>query len=161
MRIGEVARRVGVSADTVRFYERAGWSPRPARQRGNDYRQYNERDVEHLRLLIDLRRLDIPLDEAARLAGWCHSGHCAQTSDQLPKLIDERRMEIAERVARLNELDARLAQLARHLASHSSALRVLDAGTPCCAAADAIVTAAETGCTSCVGPPQPTPNGAG
>ena len=28
MRIGELAERVGVSTDTVRFYERSGWLPR-------------------------------------------------------------------------------------------------------------------------------------
>ena len=44
-----------MSTDTVRFYERSGWLPRPAR-RDNDYREYGDPDVEHLRLLIDLRR---------------------------------------------------------------------------------------------------------
>src|SRR3990172_9522048 len=68
MRIGELARRVGVSTDTVRFYERSGWLPRASR-RANAYRDYRESDAEHLRLLIDLRRLDIPLQELdARLA---------------------------------------------------------------------------------------------
>jgi DNA-binding transcriptional MerR regulator len=53
MRIGELAREVGVSTDTVRFYERSGWLPRAAR-RDNDYRDYGPNDVEHLRLLIEL-----------------------------------------------------------------------------------------------------------
>ena len=61
MQIGELARRVGVSTDTVRFYERSGWLPRASR-RENAYRDYRESDAEHLRLLIDLRRLDIPLE---------------------------------------------------------------------------------------------------
>jgi DNA-binding transcriptional MerR regulator len=43
------------------------------------YRDYAGSDVEHLRLLIELRRLDVPLDDAARIAGWCHSG-AASTS---------------------------------------------------------------------------------
>jgi DNA-binding transcriptional MerR regulator len=37
MRIGELSTRVGVSTDAIRFYERSGWLPRPAR-RDNDYR---------------------------------------------------------------------------------------------------------------------------
>ena len=68
MRIGELARAVGVSTDTVRFYERSGWLPRASR-RDNAYREYGAPDVEHLRLLIDLRRLDVPLEDAARIAG--------------------------------------------------------------------------------------------
>src|SRR5262245_58059554 len=102
MRIGELATEIGVSTDTVRFYERAGWLPRPAR-RENAYREYSAADVDHLRLLIDLRRLDIPLDEAARVASWCHSGHCAETVTELPSVIANQRAEIRERVARLEE----------------------------------------------------------
>jgi DNA-binding transcriptional MerR regulator len=75
MRIGELADRVGVSTDTLRFYERSGWLPRPERQQ-NSYREYDEKDVEHIRLLIDLRRLELPLEDAARIASWCHPGHC-------------------------------------------------------------------------------------
>ena len=64
MRIGELADAVGVSTDTVRFYERSGWLPRASR-RDNAYREYGHADVEHLRLIIDLRRLDLPLEDAA------------------------------------------------------------------------------------------------
>jgi len=68
MRIGELAEAVGVSTDTVRFYERSGWLPRASR-RDNTYREYGPADVEHLRLIIDLRRLDLPLEDAARILG--------------------------------------------------------------------------------------------
>jgi DNA-binding transcriptional MerR regulator len=69
MRIGELATNLGITPDTVRFYEREGLLPR-ARRRDNGYRDYTAAEVGHLRLLIDLRRLDVPLDEAARIAGW-------------------------------------------------------------------------------------------
>ncbi len=68
MRIGELAEAVGVSTDTVRFYERSGWLPRASR-RDNAYREYGPADVEHLRLIIDLRRLDLPLEDAAQNRG--------------------------------------------------------------------------------------------
>lgn len=154
MRIGELAERVGISPDTVRFYERSGWLPRPAR-RDNDYRDYAEADVEHLRLLIDLRRLDLPLDDAARIATWCHSGHCADTRTALPALIAARRADVAARMAGLAELDARLADLERHLtASRRSPLTVLADGgaAACCDAAEAIVGSAEGGCACCPAP---------
>ena len=114
MRIGELAERVGVSTDTVRFYERSGWLPRASR-RENTYREYGDADVEHLRLLIDLRRLDVPLDDAAKIASWCHSGHCGDSTAELPHLIAERRADVASRIAGLQALDARLASLERHL----------------------------------------------
>ena len=151
MRIGELADRVGVAADTVRFYERAGWLPRPARQ-GNGYREYGDADVEHLRLLIDLRRLELPLDQAARLASYCHSGHCADTSAELPGLIAVRRSEVAERIERLRELEARLADLERHVVEARPVRRplsVLAEPAACCDAASAVTGIAEGGCACC------------
>jgi DNA-binding transcriptional MerR regulator len=151
MRIGELARQVGVSTDTVRFYERSGWLP-PASRRDNAYRDYADGDVEHLRLLIELRRLDVPLDDAARLAGWCHSGHCADTSSELPDLIAQRRAEVAERMAGLRALDARLAALERHLVRPRRALPILDGqSAACCDAAGAVVVGTAGGCSCCSG----------
>ena len=149
MRIGELARQVGVSTDTVRFYERSGWLPRASR-RDNDYREYGEPDVEHLRLLIELRRLEVPLDDAARIAGWCHAGHCADTSAELPRLIDQRRADIAERIAGLEALDARLAGLGRHLVKPGRSVAVIEVGGACCEAAEAVVGTADGGCSCCV-----------
>ena len=148
MRIGELADRVGVSADTLRFYERSGWLPRPER-RGNAYREYAENDVEHIRLLIDLRRLDIPLEDAARIASWCHAGHCGDTTLELPAIIARRRAEVAERMAGLAALDARLETLQRHLARARPALNVLSSGAPCCDVAHAVIGNAEGSCACC------------
>jgi DNA-binding transcriptional MerR regulator len=147
MRIGELAKQVGVSTDTVRFYERSGWLPPPSR-RDNDYREYRESDVEHLRLLIDLRRLDVPLGDAGQIANWCHSGHCANTTEQLPRMIAERRAEIADRIAGLQDLDARLAGLTRHITRSRRTITVLAASGSCCEAANAVLQSAE-GCSCC------------
>jgi len=146
VRIGELAEAVGVSTDTVRFYERSGWLPRASR-RDNAYRDYGQSDLEHLRLIIDLRRLDLPLEDAARIAGWCHSGHCVDSTAELPRMIEDRRAAIGERIARLQELDARLAGLLGHLRRPRASLAVIDG--PCCDAADAVVGAVEGGCPCC------------
>jgi DNA-binding transcriptional MerR regulator len=135
-----------MSTDTVRFYERSGWLPRAAR-RDNAYRDYAEEDVEHLRLLIELRRLDVPLADAAKIAGWCHSGHCADASAELPELIRRRRADVATRIAGLQALDSRLATLERHLSGGGRTLAMLDASSAaCCDAAGAVV---DGGCVCC------------
>jgi DNA-binding transcriptional MerR regulator len=147
MQIGELARRVGTTTDTVRFYEKSGWLPRAAR-RGNAYREYGEDEVEHLRLLIELRRLGLPLADAATIAGWCHAGHCADTTTALPALLREQRAEVVERIASLRELDRRLAALERHLANARSLPMLETAQDACCPAAAAVVDG-EVGCACC------------
>ena len=134
MRIGELASDLGVSADTLRFYERSGYLPRPERAE-NSYREYTPADVERIRLLLELRRLDLPLDEAARLAGWCQSGHCAETTVELPALIAAKRADLRDRIDGLGQLDTRLASLERHLSL--SELPMVGATAPCCSAAAA------------------------
>jgi DNA-binding transcriptional MerR regulator len=148
MQIGELARRVGTSTDTVRFYERSGWLPRATR-RGNSYRDYGDDEVEHLRLLIELRRLGLPLADAATIAGWCHAGHCGDSTSALPGLLREQRADVANRIASLRELDARLERLERHI-SASRSLPVLGDGASgaCCAAADAVLDG-ESACACC------------
>ena len=47
LRIGEVAARTGVSCDTVRYYERLGLVPKPARTDAG-YRQYPESAVRRI-----------------------------------------------------------------------------------------------------------------
>jgi DNA-binding transcriptional MerR regulator len=151
VRIGELAGRVGVTADTVRFYERSGWLPRAARM-DNRYRDYGEADLEHLRLLIELRRMDVPLEDAARIAGWCHSGHCDETTTQLPRLIAQRRADIAARVAGLLALDRRLEALERHIERRpGGGLPVLASPAACCDAAGAVLGESGAPCGCCTG----------
>lgn len=147
MRIGELAQQLGVSSDTLRFYERAGWLPRPERAE-NGYRSYRSEDVEHLRLLLNLRRIDLPLEEAAQLASWCHAGHCEATSSSLPGLIANRRSEIRGRMDDLRRLDERLAELQAHLGAEAG-LRVIGSTAPCCSSAAAVFDAVEGGCRCC------------
>jgi DNA-binding transcriptional MerR regulator len=62
MKIGEVAREAGVSIDTVRFYERRGILPAPAR-RPSGYRVFTPAAVERIRMARALQHLGLTLDE--------------------------------------------------------------------------------------------------
>jgi DNA-binding transcriptional MerR regulator len=135
VRIGELARELGVSADTLRFYERSGFLPHLPRTE-NGYREYGPADVERIRLMLDLRRLDLSVTDAARLAGWCQAGHCSDMSEALPAMLAARRAAIGERIRGLRELDRRLAQLESHLAL--TPLTLVGSDGPCCAAAAAV-----------------------
>ncbi len=114
MRIGELAKRLGTTPDAIRFYERSGFVPAGART-ANGYREYGEHDLSRLRLLIGLRSLDLPLDQAAELADLCSEDRCDQVSDELRGAVADKRAEIARRADELHYLDDRLAHLAGEL----------------------------------------------
>lgn len=62
MKIGEVAAAAGVTVDTIRFYERRGVLPEPAR-RPSGYREYPAEIVERIRLARSLQGVGLTLDE--------------------------------------------------------------------------------------------------
>jgi MerR family transcriptional regulator, copper efflux regulator len=64
--IGEAARSLGVSVDTLRYYERIGLVPRPARTSGNA-RLYDEQDVSRLRFIRRAQKMDFSLEEIGML----------------------------------------------------------------------------------------------
>jgi DNA-binding transcriptional MerR regulator len=68
LRIGEVARRVGVTTRTIRSYEELGLLGSGDREKGA-HRTYAEADVAHLQELIRLRDLlGLSLEELVELA---------------------------------------------------------------------------------------------
>jgi len=116
MRIGELAKTLGTTPEAIRFYERQGLLAGPARQ-SSGYRNYGPAEADRLRLLLGLRRLDLPLHEAARLATLCMDGYCAKVSDDLRRSLPAQRAKVRRQIGELRHLEARLADLERNLAA--------------------------------------------
>jgi len=63
MKIGEIAGRAGVTVDTVRFYERVGVLPAPART-ASGYRDYQPDTIERIQLTRELQAIGFTLNDA-------------------------------------------------------------------------------------------------
>jgi DNA-binding transcriptional MerR regulator len=85
IRIGELARQLGTTTKTLRFYEQTGLLPPPART-GSAYRVYDAQAVRTARLVLELRRLGLALDELRALLD--RSGP-ASRRQRLLALMDE------------------------------------------------------------------------
>jgi len=122
--VSQLAKRAGVAASAVRWYEAIGALP-PAPRASNGYRAYGEPDLARLRLVVSLRRLGMPPVEAGRLATLCMA-HGTVDLDLVP-FIAEQRTAIARQRDDLDRLEAELTDLeltidaaARHRATRET-----------------------------------------
>ena len=67
--IGELARRVGVSAKTIRYHEDTGVLP-PAERLPKGYRVYGAEDQARLRFVRGARSLGLTLEDIAKVLAF-------------------------------------------------------------------------------------------
>ena len=68
MRIGDVAREVGTTTRTIRYYEEIGLLPESDERPAGGHRLYTEADVDRLREIVRLKEvLNLSLDELKTL----------------------------------------------------------------------------------------------
>lgn len=108
MRIGELAKKAGCGADTVRYYEREGLLPPPGRSEGN-YRLYDAGHLARLAFIRNCRALEMSLGEIRTLLG-VKDGDGADCSG-VTALLDAHIGHVDERIARLAALREQLAGL--------------------------------------------------
>jgi DNA-binding transcriptional MerR regulator len=100
MKIGEVAADAGVTVDTVRFYERVGVLPPPARTESG-YRDYAAGTVERIRLTRELQGLGFTLADAvdALAAHDAGGATCESERWRLQAVLDRVDAKLAELTA--------------------------------------------------------------
>jgi MerR family copper efflux transcriptional regulator len=100
MLIREVAAVLGISADTVRYYEREGLlDDRHVARRPNGYREYGAGAVERLRLLLQARRSGMSIAEVKTLAAAFDDG--TLTIDRQLEFLGEKLADLDRRAAEL------------------------------------------------------------
>lgn len=98
--ISEVAARTGMSAHTLRWYERIGLTPRIDRSHTGQ-RRFSDRDLEWLRLLAKLRRTGMPVADMVRYAELVRAGE--HTFAERRALLVATRENVLRQIAELQE----------------------------------------------------------
>jgi DNA-binding transcriptional MerR regulator len=107
VKISDLADRVGVATSTVRYYERIGLLTPPART-GSGYRDYDDADAARLLFISRARRMGLTCDQVIGLLPIWDGTNCGAAHERVRQLIDEKRREIALRIAELTEFSAQL-----------------------------------------------------
>jgi Cd(II)/Pb(II)-responsive transcriptional regulator len=108
MKIGELAKLTDAQVETIRYYEREGLLPAPARSDGN-YRLYTQAHVERLTFIRNCRSLDMTLEEIRSLLNLRDSPQ--DQCENVNALIDEHIEHVNARITSLQALQTQLLDL--------------------------------------------------
>ena len=108
--IGALAKRSGVRAETIRYYETEGLLPKPERTAGG-YRLYDASDVERLSFIRQARDLGFTLDTVRRLLGL--ADRKVNTCDEVRELAGSHLAEVRAKLADLRRMERVLSSLVR------------------------------------------------
>ncbi|MBI2735935.1 MAG: helix-turn-helix domain-containing protein [Rhodospirillales bacterium] len=108
--IGALAKRSGVLAETIRYYETEGLLRKPERSAGG-YRLYNASDVERLSFIRQARELGFKLDAVRRLLGL--ADRKVNTCDEVRELAGAHLAEVRAKLADLRRMERVLSDLVR------------------------------------------------
>lgn len=123
--MGELCRRTGLSARTVRYYEELGLLP-GVRRRAGGRRVYGEDELERLHFIGRLKTLGLSLGEIKELnALYAHAGSTHDMLQRLHALLSDHLGELDQRIASLTQLRQEMSSYRTHVAR-----RLRDAAGP-------------------------------
>jgi DNA-binding transcriptional MerR regulator len=105
MLIGTVAKKIGLSVDAIRFYERNALLPQPPRTEGG-FRQYGEGDVETLAFIRRVQGLGFKLSEIRGLLNL--RGSRLQPCAPVHRRLEEKLVDVRRKLADLQKLEHEL-----------------------------------------------------
>lgn len=108
MKIGDLAQATFCTVETVRYYEREGLLPAPARSSGN-YRLYGPAHVERLRFIRHCRSLDMTHEEIRTLLTFRDAPE--KKCDEVDALLDQHIGHVTQRIEELKALARELKEL--------------------------------------------------
>lgn len=106
MKIGQLAGAAGVHVETIRYYQRMGLMPQPARLHGA-VRRYEKEAVERLRFIKRAQALGFSLEEVKLLLDLAVGQHCGETrtlAQQKLHLVQSKISDLQRMQRALNKL---------------------------------------------------------
>ena len=126
--IGALGRLTGVNIETIRYYERIGLLPRPARTTGNR-RMYGGADVRRLTFVRKARDLGFPIETVRALLDLADQPE--RPCDEVDALVVRQLGEVERKIADLERLREELDRLAHQCqGGRVSECRIIEALSP-------------------------------
>jgi len=130
--IGDIAKLLGISQRSIRYYEELGLI-KPLRTEGG-FRMYAEAQVERLRTVLLLKELGMTLEEIQSLIKLWHEGTPAEVTPKMRETL----------CARLNQFEMMIEKYRLGIEQLNQVLKLLNLCGSCGHQAE------ETACTTCI-----------
>lgn len=98
MRIAEVSKEYGISADTLRYYERIGLLPRVHRNE-NGVRDYDEQGCARIKFVKCMRGASVSIEALIEYMQLLEQGD--ETMAARRAILEEQRDQVTERIAEM------------------------------------------------------------
>ena len=118
--IGQAAERAGLSADTLRYYDKQGLLPFLGRAE-NSYRMFTEEDFAMLDTIVCLKGTGMELKDIRTFIHWCMEGD--DTLQNRLELILARKREVEAQIEQLRGYMDKLDQKIAHYQDRLKAQR--------------------------------------
>ena len=108
--MAEAATELGLSADTLRYYERDGLLLRPVPRSSSGHRRFEDRDLRWIALITKLRATGMPIRVVRRYAALVRAGD-GNEPERLELLQAHRRVvlqQLAEVTSYLSAIDHKI-----------------------------------------------------
>lgn len=100
-RIGEVTQQLGLSADTLRYYEKIKLLPRISRNESG-IREYDDKDISRLKFIQRAQKMNFSLAEISDLLKMRESPQ--KVRDEVRQLTADKLMEVDDHLQSLSTL---------------------------------------------------------
>jgi MerR family copper efflux transcriptional regulator len=110
MLINELSKRTGITAHTIRFYEKSGLikGKRDENVKSNNYFHYDDQVVEKLELIRDAKAIGFTISEIAQLIDAWYSNKLSK--DEKLIFLDEKLISIDQKIIDLKEMKKLIGQ---------------------------------------------------
>jgi MerR family transcriptional regulator, copper efflux regulator len=119
MLINELSKRTGITAHTIRFYEKSGLikGKRDENIKTNKYFHYDEETVEKLELVRDAKSIGFTINEISQLMDAWYSNK--MSIDDKLAVLDEKLQSIEEKIIQLQGMREMLVEFKKSVEAES------------------------------------------
>lgn len=112
--IGDAGKQVGLTTKTIRYYESIGLLSSSKRHE-NNYRMYTQADIQILSLIVEVKRLGLPLSEIKTIVRQFTDEGCSHVATYLRTHLPIYLEKIRSQMTELEALQKRLSTLQQTL----------------------------------------------